>query len=65
MNAKPGGKQPALRDTQWNGKKYTMVFAICLPKGLIQVLTERKRHRPGMKLEEMRAELASHLDFRE
>ena len=65
MNAKPGGKQPKMRDTEWNGKKYTMLFAIGLPKGLIQVLTERKRYRPGMKLEEMRAELASHINFRE
>jgi len=66
MHAKPGGKQPATRDTEWNGKKYTMVFAIGLPKGLIQLsLNWEERYRPGMKLEEMCAELASHLDFRE
>jgi len=41
MNAKPGGKQPAMRDTEWNGKKQRMVIAIGLPKHLIQVLKER------------------------
>ena len=42
-----------------------MVFRIGVPKGLIQVLTERGKYRKGMKLEEMCAELASHADFKE
>ena len=65
MNAKPGGKQPKLRDTVWQGKAQRMVFNIGIPKGLKQVLTERGKYHPGIKLEEMRAELASHTDFKE
>ena len=42
MNAKPGGKQAALSDTIWNGQTQKMVFSIGVPKGLIQVLKERK-----------------------
>ena len=63
MNAKPGGKQPAMRDTIWNGRPQKMVFNIGVPKGLIQVLRERKRYVPKMKLEEMRREITTHSDF--
>ncbi len=28
MNANPGGKQPALHNTIWRGKEYSMVFSI-------------------------------------
>ena len=65
MNAKPGGKQPKMRDTVWQGKVQRMVFNIGIPKGLIQVLTERGKYHKGMKLAEMRAEIASHTDFKE
>ena len=65
MNMKPGGKQPAMRNTVWQGKEQRMVFNICTPKGLIQVLKERGRYHLGMKLQEMRDELASHQDFKE
>lgn len=65
MNAKPGGKQPAMRDTTWNGKVQRMVFNLGVPKGLIQILTERGKYRKGMKLKEMRMEIASHKDFAE
>ena len=64
MNAKPGGKQPLLRDTVWDGKVQRMVYSIGVAKGLIQVLKERGRYRPGMKLEEMKAEISTHPDFR-
>ena len=64
MNAKPGGKQPLMRDTIWDGKSQWMVFSIGVAKGLIQVLKERGKYRAGMKLEEMRQEIASHSDFR-
>lgn len=40
MNAKPGGKQPQMHDTVWNGKVQRMVFADGTPKGLKQVLSE-------------------------
>ena len=65
MNAKPGGKQPRMRNTVWQGKVQTMVFSIGVPKGLIQVLKERGVDTRHMKLEDMRRELASHSDFRE
>ena len=64
MNAKPGGKQPKMRDTVWEGRPQSMVFSIGVPKGLIQVLKERGKYRNGMKLEEMRQEIASHPDFK-
>ena len=65
MNARPGGKQPLLRDTVWQGRVQKMVFSVGVAKGLIQVLKERGKYRNGMKLDEMRAELASHQDFKE
>ena len=54
-----------MRDTVWNGKVQKLQLRIGVPKGLIQVLKERGRYHEGMKLEEMRAELASHNDFKE
>ena len=60
---KPGGKKPAMRNTVWRGKKYSMVFKLGVPKGLLQVLKERGVDTQGMKLEDMRKELASHEDF--
>ena len=64
MNTKPGGKQPCMRDTVWNGKVQCMVFNIGIPKGLIQVLTERGKYHKGMKLDDIRKELASHTNFK-
>ena len=40
-------------------------FNIGIPKGLIQVLTERGKYHKGIKLAEMCAEIASHTDFKE
>ena len=65
MNVKPGGKQPAMRNTIWRGKGYSMVFNLGVPKGLLQVLKERGIDTRGMKIEDMRKELASHEDFKE
>lgn len=67
MNAKPGGKQPCMRDTinPLNGQVQKMVFSIGIPKGIVQVLKERGVSTKGMKLDDMRKELASHTDFRE
>lgn len=42
MNTKPGGKQPVMRNTTWDEKTQRLVFCIGIPKGLIQVLTDRK-----------------------
>ena len=63
MNAKPGGKQPRMRNTVWQGRVQTMVFSIGVPKGLMQVLKERGVDTRRMKLEDMRRELASYSDF--
>ena len=65
MNAKPGGKQPRMRDTVWNGKAQRMVFNIGIPKGLIQVLTERGKYNKSMKLDDMRKKISFHTDFKE
>ena len=46
-------------------KVQKLVFSIGLPKGLIQVLKEKGKYWEGMKLEEMRAEIATHTDFKE
>ena len=64
MNMKPGGKQPAMRNTVWRGKQYSMVFNLGVPKGLLQVLKERGVDTRGMKVEDMRKELASHEDYK-
>ena len=67
MNAKPGGKQPVMRDTinPFTGQVQHLVFSIGIPKGLIQVLKERGIDTRKMKLDDMRKELASHSDFRD
>lgn len=54
MNVKPGGAQPALRDTIWNGKLQKMVFGNGTPKGMHQVLTERGVDMRGMKADDLR-----------
>ena len=43
MNAKPGGKQPVMRDTvnPFTGHVQRLVFSVGIPKGLIQALKER------------------------
>jgi len=32
MNAKPGGKQPAMRDTEWNGKSILWCLQLACQK---------------------------------
>ena len=41
MNKGPGGKQPKMRDTVWNGQPQTMTLADGRPKGAGLVLEER------------------------
>ena len=65
MNSKPGGKQPKMHDTYWNGKLQRLVFSDGTPKGLRQVLLERGINTRRMKLEDMQHEIASHPDFRD
>ena len=40
MNVKPGGKQPKMRDTIWNGRVQKMNFSIGVPKGMKLILDE-------------------------
>ena len=44
MNVNPGGKQPVMRDTIWNGKVQKMVLPDGRPKGMRMVLQERNRY---------------------
>ena len=64
MNKGPGGKQPKMRDTVWNGQPQTMTLPDGRPKGAALVLEERGYNTRGMKLGEMRAILADHDDFK-
>ena len=71
MNAKPGGCQPVMHDTVWNGRPQKMTKSVLvrghrtvIPRGLIEVLTERGCYRPEMKVDEMQATIASHADFK-
>ena len=65
MNVKPGGKQPRMHDTIWNGKVQKMVFPDGTPKGLKAVLIERGIDVTKMKLEDTRALIATRADFRD
>ena len=66
MNVKPGGKQPIMHDTVWNGKRWKMYFTAHdgtkVPKGMKMVLQEC-----GVSTEKkadwMRETLAKHSDF--
>jgi hypothetical protein len=57
MNVGPGGKQPKMRDTVFNGQIQTMNFPDDYsneslrgkPKGMKQILHERQLLRPGLK----------------
>lgn len=71
MGARPGGKQPLMRDTVWNGKPQSLTRRVLvrghyerIAKGLVEVLTERGCYKQKMNLEEMKAEIALHPDFK-
>ena len=55
-----GGKQPKMRDSL----EWTTTLPDRRPKGAALVLEERGYNTRGMKLEEMRAILADHDDFK-
>ena len=63
MNLKPGGKQPRMHDTYWHRKLQKMVYSDGTPKELKAVLIERGVNVTKMKLEDMRALIATHPDF--
>ena len=72
MNAKEGGSQPVMHDTIYNGKRIHMSKqmrkpsgeTVRIPRGMIDILQQRGRYRVGMKVDDMRKELATHSDFK-
>ena len=63
MNVHPGGMQPAMRSTIWDGKVQTMVYPDGTPKGMKAVLEERGIDTKRMKAANMREKLKSYEDF--
>ena len=63
MNVKSGGKQPIMRDTEWNGQVQKMTLPDGTPKGMKLVLQEREIDVTGMNAAKMREVLAKHPDF--
>lgn len=57
MKVKNGGKQPQMRDTEWNGKVQSMTMDDGQQKGMKQVLIERGVDTKGMNADKMRGEL--------
>ena len=43
MNVNPGGKQPVMRGTVWNGEVQKLVDSKGIPKGLKVISEERDR----------------------
>ena len=73
MNPKEGGCQPLMHDTTFEGKRISMTKMarnktgeyVRVPRGMIDILKQRRRYHPRMKVEDMKKELASHSDFRD
>ena len=64
MNVKPGGAQPVMRDTNWNGKKQKIVLSDGRPKGMKLILEERGVDTTKMKGADMALVLGNHHDFK-
>ena len=54
MNVKPGGAQPRMQDTYYNGRVQQMVFSDGTPKGIKRVLEKKNVNVTKMKAEDMR-----------
>ena len=63
MNVGPGGKQPKMHDTVWNGAVQKLVDNNGIPKGMKTVLEEREVDTSGMRAKEMRDLLKTYSDF--
>lgn len=59
MNVRPGGKQPVMHSTVWNGQRQ-IIDRNGVPKGLKQVLQERGINTKKLVKEKMIAILQSH-----
>ena len=64
LNKKPGGAQPAMRDTVWAGKVQKLVEPDGTPKGVAKIFEERGINTSTLKLEDMQIILANHDDFK-
>ena len=53
MNVKPGGAQPPLRDTVWNGRVQKLVDQRGVPKGMKQVLEDRGVSTATLKADDL------------
>lgn len=63
LNKKPGGKQPAMRDTVWAGKLQRLVMDDGTPKGAAMILEERGINKRSLTLDDMKTILSQHDDF--
>ena len=63
MNVNPGGMQPVMRSTVWNGNVQSMVYPNGTPKGMKAVLEERGVNTKGMKAPQLKEKLKSYSDF--
>ena len=63
MNVHPGGMQPAMRDTIWDGQVQRLVYADGTPKGMKVILQERGVDTKGMRAAELREKLKTYTDF--
>ena len=63
MNAGPGGKQPVMRDTYWQGQLQRLVDGSGRPIGARALLDRRGVNTKGLKVEELRSILSKHPDF--
>ena len=64
MNVGPGGKQPIMCDTTWNGALQTMVQADGKVKGMKMILEERGVDTKNMRAEDMRKKLKTYSNFK-
>lgn len=64
LNKKPGGRQPAMRDTTWAGKPQKLVMDDGTPKEAALILEERGINASSLRLEDMKIILSCHEDFK-
>ena len=63
MNVGPGGKQPVMYDTVWNGQVQKLVDEDGVPKGMRKILQEREVDTTGMRAKDVRVVLKTHPDY--
>ena len=63
MNVGPGGKQPKMHATMWDGAVQHMIDESGTPKGMKKILEERGVDTSRMRCKEMRELLKTYPDF--